>query len=239
MPRSLQPLRGKGPVGTALCFPLPMLEQGCFGSLDTCPFALCTDAYVLMFRAEVCGPRAKCRGQSREQLSWSKLPCFPFPSIPDFVPTPPLAASPSPCQPGPSVPAVTMPTFWTAGAVPHRAPRQSSFCRGQSRAGGGRPGCVPPNTNEEGQRAYPCSWGEGEAAGSVCCKAPPPTHTSWGEGEGRPLCSPREQRVSVARDSSKETQGNKCATNRWGGYLGKDAARRAGGQPPPWRAARR
>lgn len=62
-------------------------------------------------------------------------------------------------------------------------------------------------------------------------------HTSWGEGEGegRPLRSPREQRVSVAGDSSKETQGNKCATNRWGGYLGKDAARRAGSQPPPRR----
>lgn len=78
----------------------------------------------------------------------------------------------------------------------------------------------------------PGAGGRGELRGLCAARHPP---HQLGEGEGRPLCSPREQRVSVARDSSKETQGNKCATNRWGGYLGEDAARRAGGQPPPGR----
>lgn len=105
--------------------------------------------------------------------------------------------------------------------------RQSLFCRGQSGAGGAGLGRVPPNTNQEGECVYPSSWGR--TAGSVHCKIYPPPRP----GEGRPLRSPLEQRVSVAHDSSKETRGNKCATNRWGGYLGKDAARQAGGQPPP------
>lgn len=66
----------------------------------------------------------------------------------------------------------------------------------------------------------------GETVGSACCDTP---HTGGGDGEGEvwPCSSPQEQRVSVAHDSSKETQENKCATNRWGGYLGKDAAGRA------------
>lgn len=74
--------------------------------------------------------------------------------------------------------------------------------------------------------------------GSACCTTPP-TSQGDGDGEERPRHSPQEQRVSVARDSSKETQGNKCATNRWGGYLGKDAARQAGSRPPSQQAGRR
>lgn len=94
------------------------------------------------------------------------------------------------------------------GAGSPRAPRQRPFCWGQNRAGGGGLGRIPPNTNQEGN-----GWG---GCGVYVRRNPP---QPAGEGEKRPQCSPREQRVSVARDSSKETRGNKCATNRWGGDL--------------------
>lgn len=88
------------------------------------------------------------------------------------------------------------------------APQQRPFCRGNSGAGGAGMGRVPPNTNQEGN-----GWGGLQGL----CEVGPPQPA--GEGEKRPHRSPREQRVSVARDSSKETRGNKCATNRWGGDL--------------------
>lgn len=98
-PGSLQPLRGKGPAGTALCFHLFVLEQGGFGSLSVCPFAALF-AQVCMCRcpcAEFRGPRAKCQGRSREQPApGSKRPCFPFPSISHFCPSSSLQQHPPP-----------------------------------------------------------------------------------------------------------------------------------------------
>lgn len=144
MPRSLQPLREKGSVGTALCFHLPRLEQGCFGSLGTCPLTLCTDVYMLVFCAEVCGPRARCQGQSREQLSWSKPPCFPFPSIPHFVPAPSPAASPSPCRVRAKCPRCHHAHVLDCGCrTPSRSPTKLLLL-GTEQGWGGQAGMCPP-----------------------------------------------------------------------------------------------
>lgn len=125
-------------------FIFPCWSRVALAPLGTCPFALCTDAYVLMFCAELCGPRAKCQGQSREQLSWSKPPCFPFPSIPLFVPAPPLAASPSLCRVRAKCPRCHHAHVLDSGC---RTPSRSLtklFLLGTEQGWGGQAGMCPP-----------------------------------------------------------------------------------------------
>lgn len=149
------------------------------------------------------------------------------PSVPNAWMRSPFREHPPPL--GHHVPAVTVPKLsprllsprlWVPDplALPDKDPSVGDGAR-QRGAGGAGLGRVPPNTNQE----------EG-AEGSVRGEPPPqPGKGGIGEGEERPRRSPREQRVSVARDSSKETRGNKCTTNRWGGDRAGDAARRAAG----------
>lgn len=183
---------------------------------------------------EVQGQRAKVRAETSSH--GSKLLCFPGPSIPHLCPSSPPLSAILPCLVRAKCPhchrahiSAVVPSI--PGAIPPRTPRQSPFCRGQSRAGWGQAGTCPPEYQSGGEACLP--WQLGRSAGSACCETPP--HQPGGQGGGSG--GPQEQRVSVARDSSKETRGDKCATNRWGGYLGKGTARQAGSQPLPRRLA--
>lgn len=191
-PGSLQPLRGKGPTGTALCFHLSVLERGGFGSLGACPFAALLLAQVRVCRCPCAGfrgPRAKCRGRSREQLPplGANVPASPSPASRISVPVPPSSSIPLPLLgEGQVSPLSPCPRFGrcpldSGCRTPSRS-RQSLFCRGQSGAGGAGLGRVPPNTNQEGERVYPSSWGG--TAGSVHCKIPPPPQPG-GTGRGK------------------------------------------------------
>lgn len=149
----LQPLRGKGPAGIALCFHLSVLEQGHSSSPGVRPFALCTDVYVLVALRRP--PWSK--SWSREQLLQKQTSLLPLPQHPMFLSQlPPLAASPSPCWARAKCPCchrahILAVVPLTPGAVPPCAPQQSPFCWGQSRAGGAWLGHFPPNTNQEGE----------------------------------------------------------------------------------------
>jgi len=232
---------GHGVVFISLRWSAVTLAPRTRAPLLLCSLHRCVCAASSCLCAELRGPRAGCQGREQRAAPARSKP--PLPQHPLCLSQlPPPAASPSPRWARAKCPCchcahilAVVPS--TPGAVPPCAPQQSPFCWGQSRAGGDWAGTCPPNTNQEGERVYPGSWGG--TAGSALQDPPTSRGDREEEGEGRPRGRPREQRVSVARDSSKETRGDKCATNRWGGYLGKDAARWAGGQPPPRRAGRR
>ena len=185
-----------------LCFHLSVLEQGCFGSPGVCPFTALLFAPMCMSWcpcAEVRGPRAKCQGWSREQFPPEQTSLLPLPQHLAFLSQlPPLAASPSSCGVRAKCPRcyrahISAVVPLTLGAIPPHAPRQSPFCRGQSRAGGAGLGRVAPNTNKEGERVYPGSWGGDcrvwglQGLGTA---RPPPPARGTGRGKGGLAAAP-------------------------------------------------
>lgn len=192
-PGSLQPLRGKGPAGTAVCFHQSVLQRGRFGSpgarsfavllfaqMRTCCFlvSLCTGLWsegkVPRLGMERSSPRSK----------------HTLPQHPPFLPQlPPLAASPSPHRVSAKCPCCHRAHFLavvplTPDAVPPRAPRQSPFCQGQRRAGagGGWAGTCPPEYQSGGGVCLPRVLGT-RTAGSARCKTTTPQQPGgWGGG---------------------------------------------------------
>lgn len=146
------------------------------------------------------------------------LPVCPSNSIPLLLPGKGQVSSLSPC------PRFSCCLLDSGCCTPSHSPTKPLLLVMEWGWGRGRLRCVPRIPIRR-RSMFTLSAG-GETVGSACCDTP---HTGGGNGEGEvwPCSSPQEQRVSVAHDSSKETQENKCATNRWGGYLGKDAAGRA------------
>lgn len=112
------------------------------GHVPLCSLHGCICADVL--RRALRSKSKKCQGQSREQLSWSKPPCFPFPSIPHFVLAPPVAASPSPCRVRAKCPRCHHAHVLDSGCrTPSRSPTKL-FLLGTEQGWGGQAGMCPP-----------------------------------------------------------------------------------------------